>query len=57
MEQYYKETKDLWKDSEEKQIGRVWILVKQDDEYLEVLQVAQAIDYDINTRKGFFYEL
>ena len=43
--------------SDKVQCGKVWFLVKKQGESLEVLQVAQSIDYDINQSKGFFDEI
>lgn len=55
VQSYYKKTCD--DNSEKMQSGRVWLLVKKYDDSFEVLQVAQALDYVSNERKGFFYEI
>ncbi len=56
LKQKYDDTFSV--ESGKKQIGRVWMLIKQNenDEY-EVLQVAQALEYTWNVDKGFWYEL
>lgn len=55
VDTYYNTTHDST--SDEFQCGKVWFLVKKQGESLEVLQVAQAIDYDKNQSKGFFDEI
>ena len=55
LEEYYKETHSP--NSEKMQTGRVWFLVKNINDENEVLQVGQAIDFDFDEKKGFFYEL
>lgn len=45
-------------ESDKKQIGKVWILVKQlENEKHEVLQVAQALEYKWKENKGYWNEL
>ncbi len=47
-----------YKESEKKQIGKVWMLVKQlEYEKYEVLQVAQALEYKWKKNKGYWHEL
>lgn len=56
VSEYYKNSHDEL--SDKYQCGKVWFLVKKQREALEVLQVAQAIDYDISKgKKGFFDEI
>ena len=56
VNEYYENNHDEF--SDKYQGGKVWFLVKKQSESLEVLQVAQAIDYDISkVNKGFFGEI
>lgn len=55
VDTYYSNTHD--KDSDKFQSGKVWFLVKNQDNSLEVLQVAQSLDYDNRQDKGFFGEI
>ena len=55
VDNYYLKKHD--KLSDKYQCGKVWLLVKKQKEALEVLQVAQAIDYDNEQNKGYFNEI
>ncbi|MFR7590656.1 MAG: hypothetical protein ACLUVC_04355 [Longibaculum sp.] len=55
VDNYYEKNHDKF--SDKYQSGKVWFLVKKQNESLEVLQVAQAIDYENKQNKGFFNEI
>lgn len=55
VKDYYNSTHS--NNSEKIQSGRVWFLAKKQDDFSEILQVAQSIDYDYKEKKGFFYEI
>lgn len=55
VKEYANNSKNM--SSNNSQSGRVWFLVKENKEYSEVLQVAQALDYNSSPTKGYFYEI